>query len=313
MPRITKEKLLERGSHAQRESKYVDFKESCDVESVEMWCEIIKDIVAMANSGGGLIVFGVKNDGTPSGFDGAGLLLYDTAKVTDKIAKYTNRQFAEHEFGEVRRHGKSFTSLIIGASTLPIVFTKAGTYRAENGKEKTAFQQGTVYFRHGAKSEPGDSDDLKDVIDREVERLRTTWLDNIKKVTQAPADSVIQVNPRFAGIQTFGQGLPARIVADEGAPGVRPEAADTLWPHRAKDLIAAVNKRLDGKAKINTYDVQCVRKVFEIEKKHPEFCYRPFARVSPQYSDAFVDWLVMGCEKDNAFFVLTRQKAQLNQ
>jgi hypothetical protein len=180
----------------------------------------------------------------------------------------------------------------------------------ENGKEKVAFQQGAVYFRHGAKSEPGDSDDLKDIIDRQVERVRKTWLSGIKKVTQAPVGSAIQVLAPSATSDPRGNILLARIVADETAPGVRPESADSIWPHRAKAVIAIVNQRLDGKAKINSYDVQCVRKMFNIEKEHPEYCYRPFALVSPQYSDAFVDWLVAEFKKNDKLFVQTRERAQ---
>jgi len=306
-----RDKLLQKAVHAQRESKYIDFKESCDIESIESWCEIIKDIVAMANSGGGVIVFGLKNDGTCSGFDSAQLLSYDTAKVTDKIAKYTNRQFSDFEFLEVRRGVTTLAAVMISEAILPIVFTKAGTYRTESGKEKVAFQQGTIYFRHGAKSEPGDSEDLKDVIDRQVERVRKTWLGGIKKVTQAPAGSAIQVlYPSSVPGSLPGNIFSARIVADKTAPGVRPESADSLWPHRAKNVTTIVNHRLEGRTKINSYDLQCVRRIFNIEKDHPEYCYRPFALISPQYSDAFVEWLVAEFEKNNQFFSQTRQRAQ---
>jgi hypothetical protein len=190
------------------------------------------------------------------------------------------------------------------------VFTKAGTYRADNSKEKVAFHQGTVYFRHGAKSEPGDSDDLAEIVNREVERLRKAWLSNIKKVTQAPAESAVEVSSASARQPVGDPGVPVRIVADENAPGMRPERADNIWPHRAKDVILRVNRRMTGATKINTYDIQCIRKAFEIEMKRPEFCYRPFALTSPQYSEAFVDWLVAEYALDETFFSRTRLRAQ---
>lgn len=59
-------RLLERAENARRESKSLDFKREFDPMSTPEWCEIIKDIVAFANSGGGVIVFGVNNDGTNS-------------------------------------------------------------------------------------------------------------------------------------------------------------------------------------------------------------------------------------------------------
>ena len=46
-------------------------------------------------------------------------------------------------------------------------------------KQKTAFSAGTVYFRHGAKSEPGTSEDLRASLERELDRIRSSWLDGI--------------------------------------------------------------------------------------------------------------------------------------
>ena len=36
---------------------------SFDPAATQDWCEVVKDIVAMANSGGGYVVFGVNDDG----------------------------------------------------------------------------------------------------------------------------------------------------------------------------------------------------------------------------------------------------------
>jgi len=52
--------FLDKARNAKRESKYIEFKERFDVNQSQYWCEIIKDIVAMANSGGGCILIGVK-------------------------------------------------------------------------------------------------------------------------------------------------------------------------------------------------------------------------------------------------------------
>jgi predicted HTH transcriptional regulator len=88
---------------ARRESKRVDFKERLDLSKAEDWCEIIKDIAAMANSGGGSILFGIKDDGTPSGWDPSNVLATDPAHIVDKIAKYTGEQFSDFEIVATRR------------------------------------------------------------------------------------------------------------------------------------------------------------------------------------------------------------------
>jgi hypothetical protein len=51
------------------ETASADFKSSFDPSSGAEWMEILKDIVAMANSGGGLITVGLDDHGVPCGGD----------------------------------------------------------------------------------------------------------------------------------------------------------------------------------------------------------------------------------------------------
>lgn len=155
----------DKAKNAKRESKYVEFKEKFDITQLQDWCEIIKDIVAMANSGGGCILTGVKNDGTPSEWNPTPVLNLDPAQITDKIAKYTGEQFADFDIHEVEKNGHRLVALRVHGIPIPMVFIQPGTYDIGDGKQKTAFGKGTIYFRHGAKSEPGSSKDLKECID----------------------------------------------------------------------------------------------------------------------------------------------------
>jgi len=121
-------KLVQRAEVATRESKFLDFKSDFDLASAESWCGIIKDIIAFSNSGGGIIVFGTDDNGKSSTMDSAPLLAYDTADITNRIARYTNYQFADIEVLEVKRKDKIHAAFLIGAADVPIVFTKPGTY-----------------------------------------------------------------------------------------------------------------------------------------------------------------------------------------
>jgi predicted HTH transcriptional regulator len=62
------ERYVPRAAAARRESKYVEFKEQSDTAFDGEWLELFKDIVAIANSSRGVLVIGVRKDGTPSGF-----------------------------------------------------------------------------------------------------------------------------------------------------------------------------------------------------------------------------------------------------
>jgi hypothetical protein len=57
--------------------------------------ELIKDPVSVANSGGGLIAFGVCDDGQPSTGDVEPVLDLDPAKITDKVESYTRVSFED--------------------------------------------------------------------------------------------------------------------------------------------------------------------------------------------------------------------------
>jgi hypothetical protein len=72
-------------------------------------------------------------------------------------------------------------------------------------------------------------------------------------------------------------------------------------------VIRVVNARLDG-AVVNAFDVLSVRRVHSItEETRPEFVHVPKFG-SPQYSDAFVDWLVAEQERDPEFFTTAKEK-----
>jgi predicted HTH transcriptional regulator len=159
---VTKDHFTKRARLAQRESKYLDFKADFDVSDKGAWAELIKDVVAMANTGGGVIVFGVNDNGTPARFDPTELLTFDPANITDKLAKYTGREFGDFDVHEVKRGRTKTAALFVQASLLPLVFREAGTYQSSTtGAQKIAFQKGTIYFRHGAKSQPANENDSR--------------------------------------------------------------------------------------------------------------------------------------------------------
>jgi len=299
--------LLVKAKNAKRESKYIDFKEKFDISQLQDWCEIIKDVVAMANSGGGCIIIGIKNDGTASGWNPAPLLSLDPAKITDKISKYTGEQFDAFDIQELEKNENRVVALQVHGISLPIVFIQPGTYDVGNGKQKTAFGKGTIYFRHGAKSEPGTSTDLRDCINREIEQIRKSWLGNIRKVVEAPRGYHVNVLPSEVIESKLPSATPIRIVDDPTAPAYRKIDPDKTHPHRQKEVVQLVNQKLGGTIKVTAYDVFCVRKVHEIDHTKPNFYYKSkFA--SPQYSDAFVDWLVEQYGKDNMFFVNAKEE-----
>jgi hypothetical protein len=212
--------LAERALNAKRESKYVEFKEGFDPSSAGEWCEVIKDIVAIANSGGGIIVFGLDNSGNPTGDSLDALSRLDPADISNKISRYTGSTQLELEVRQLEKGGLGLFAFVMQPVSIPVVFQKPGTYETGPGKQKTAFSVGTVYFRHGAKSEPGTSDDLRAMIERELEVIRHSWIKGVRKVVQAPAGSrIIAVRPGER-IGTTSLASTVRVVNDPSATPV---------------------------------------------------------------------------------------------
>ncbi len=61
--------FLQLAVSSDRETAAVEFKSAFDVHSNREWCELLKDVVAIANSGGGVIVIGLDDHGAPSNID----------------------------------------------------------------------------------------------------------------------------------------------------------------------------------------------------------------------------------------------------
>jgi hypothetical protein len=296
--------FLEKALHAQRESKSVEFKDRFDNNQAQDWCEIVKDIVAMANSGGGCLLIGVNNNGSRSAHDVSTLSELDPAMITDKIAKYTGEQYADFELIEAKKNGHPVFAFVLGSTKIPLVFIQPGTYEVSPGKQKTAFAKGTVYFRHGAKSEPATSKDLRDFVDRLLEDTRKSWLGNIRKVVQAPTGYRVTVLPPDVVESSSPSATPIRIVDDSSAPAYRKIDPDKTHPYRLKEIVPVINQRLKAQKRITSYDIQCVRRVHKIDSMPAFFYHSKFA--SPQYSLSFVEWLLDQIHKDPDFVVKAR-------
>src|SRR5207245_1725771 len=96
-----------------------------------------------------------------------------------------------------------------------------------------------------------------------------------------------------------------RLVDDPKAPAYRKVDPDASHPHRLKELVTQLNTRLAGGTKVTAFDVQCVRKVYQIDKTKPQYFYKS-RFTSPQYSDAFLEWMAEQVRTDHHFFYKAR-------
>ena len=286
------------------ESDLLDYKrEFAPQKKAAFWAETIKDIVAFANTRGGILVFGVEDDKLLSATDNTKLFELDPSDLTNQIRKYTDSEFSDFKILSVEWDGAEIPAIVVKPVPTPLVFTRVGTYDIGDGKQNTAFSKGTVYFRHGAKSELATRADLEAVFQRQLEIVRTEWLGNIRKVIEAPVGTLVVVT------STSEAASSVRITDDPSAPAVQIGKLSDRFPYTQSAVISLVNEQLDGVHKINTHDIQCIKLVEEIhESTRPDLIHRPHEKSSPQYARGFVDLIVERFGTDENYFIKCRQK-----
>ena len=303
MPTL-REDLIRRAREGQRESRNLDFKIGFDMTSREGWCEIVKDVVAFANSGGGALVLGARDDGTPVDVDVGPYLAVDPADLTNKVNAYTGYEFSEFEIIQIERDGRRLALYAIFGVTTPMVFIRDGAHLGKGKIRRPAFVKGSVYFRHGAKSAPGTSNDLQAWLERSLEEIRSTWMGGIREVVQASAGEVVHV----VTLEDGGQGITARIGNDPGIPEVRPQNPEEVWPYREGELVRQVSQQLPPGTRFNGHDVRSIREAHHVDpERPPEFVFKPHQMSSPQYSERFAEWLVDQYGRDPDFFKEARK------
>jgi hypothetical protein len=272
------DRYLGRAANATRSSKRVALRDSVD------YVELVRDVAALANSGGGVIVLD-------------GIAGVDEELLHEQLGQHTEPEFEGFEVEPLSRNGRPSTVVVVeGVRNAPLVFTRTGRV----GGDHVAFVPGGLYFRHGAKSEAATGEDVRDFIRRQLEATRTQWLANIRQVMHAPDGAEVAV---IETAERDEEGRPTliRLTTDPHAPLYGQVDPDQSHPYRQKEVIREVNARL-GEGAVNAFDVLSVRRVHAIsEDTRPEFAHVPKFG-SPQYSDAFVEWLVAERQRDPRFF-----------
>ncbi len=159
------------------EKPFLDYKKKLDLSTAKGCASITKDIIAMANYGGGIIIVGV-DEVKPGKFVSRGLKKdqlagLGTSNFSKKLSKYMSPVVSVKVRG-VRENGKDFIIVEVpSANEQPIMAAKqckeAGLYR------------GRIYSRTAtAKSaEIQDSEEIRRLIDRFVFRqlrdLKKSW------------------------------------------------------------------------------------------------------------------------------------------
>jgi hypothetical protein len=308
------------------ESEGVDFKAAFDPASTADWCELLKDILAIANTGGGGILFSVDDDGKPSGYDVTTILATDTAVFSDKIYSYTGIHFGGLDVQRAIRAAHPIACLRIAEASVPLIPTRPGTYPTTSSKQASAFPRGIVLVRHGPKSEPATTEDLRRIIQKQVQQDRRAWIGRLRRIVEAPLGSTVsfvssppkqirelgrppEILPSGSRVVASGlsDAIPIRVVSDLAAPAYQLLDPDRSHPHRMNELLSMINSQLKPHGiLVSAYDIKVVGLVHDIYS-NLEYCYK--SQYGPRkFSSALSEWLVERLKRDKMFLKVARAK-----
>jgi hypothetical protein len=228
--------------------------------------QLVVDIAALANSGGGVVV-----------------VEPDVAVDLDEISRRLGG-FDAFEVEDVVRDGHTAEAILVGpAAEAPLLIDQQ------------------AYFRHGSKSRPATADDLHKFLERRLDLIRRQWLKSIREVLTSRDGARVHV-VQTEEADEYGVPTLIRLSDDPNAPLYGRLDPDKTHPYRQTEVVAEINRHLPEGVAVTPYDVLSVRRVHDIsEPTRPEFTHVPKFG-SPQYSDAFVDWLLEQHERDPRFF-----------
>lgn len=184
-----------------RESAKLDYKRDW-VGDNQAIVELTKDVVAMANTAGGYVIFGVGDDGEEVGLADEEIERLDEAILRTQVQGYLGTGLDLFVNKRIEVKGKPFAVLtVLRSSRSPLVFEHDGQYSDQRGRMRPVFRAGDVYVRHGSASQKWNQDDVRTINARVVDRERERWIKEVvpdlrRLMQEAAPGPVAQLTPQ---------------------------------------------------------------------------------------------------------------------
>jgi hypothetical protein len=161
-----------------------EFKQHLDLDRPDSMLKFVKEIVALANAGGGTIIVGVLDDGTAAHKPPAPI---DPASLADKVDSFISPDHLEVRVVPVEF---SFSVVVPPVRQPPLVMSKDGTF-GSGKQQKSIFRRGDVYVRSGTKAQPATRQNYVDWAEELREQTRNQLLERLKFVASLPEGATL--------------------------------------------------------------------------------------------------------------------------
>ncbi len=204
------------GQKSRCESALVEFKAGFN-RSTKAWVTLLAEAAALTNSGGGILVYGVGNDGERLGVEASLIDDLDPAKIHDQLRKFAQGATLDVQALMTTYRRRHYLGLFLAAGHSIVSFDRDGNYQNDRGNTESAFRAGVIYVRWPGGKRPATQLELNQVMQRLSDIQARNFLAKIERVVTLPQDAeLIAVSPgdhsRGARLIGEGRGLPVRIV-----------------------------------------------------------------------------------------------------
>lgn len=155
------------------EEERLDFKGNPDLSQPSLKqkfkVDLVADLVAMANTDGGYLLFGY-DDKTKKvvGVNEECLKLLQQHTIQDAVGSFVDANIRltvrAHKLPE--HDNKDVVIVCVLPSAIPVPFAKNGQYTDDDGRSTHKFREGEVFVRHGSKSERANHANWRDFVEK---------------------------------------------------------------------------------------------------------------------------------------------------
>ena len=237
--------LLRVAAAPNHETALCDLKAEFDPQ--RSWPDLAKDIVAMSNSGGGILIFGISDDGRRIGLHRSLVKEFDAARINSRIEARAPGARLQTAYAEFSYYRLMYGFLVVRSNDQLIVFEKDWSRPTGSANQEAVVRPGVLYVRGVAETRPAKQMDLSLIVQRLIQTGSQKLLARIEQTAAVPLSAdLIVADPespeRGLKLVDAGHGQPVRIVdhGEDAVPIYEMISADLPFSSVQHDFLSAV-------------------------------------------------------------------------
>jgi len=225
--------MIDNGSNSGsiREGPHHDLKLTFESESPKAALDLVKDIVAIANSGGGTLTFG-RTSTQVHGVSDDVIDALDSARVADMVGRFIPPASIgiAHEIREPEP-GKRIVVLCIEPPATPLVISRDAAWRPPGKKhDDLVMRKGDIWVRHSSRNERATVEDIRAWLAGARAAERTAIFERMAMLVNLPDGSSLEVVTRSGShIDTPTQLIQSARQRRKWDPDHLLSGEDLLW------------------------------------------------------------------------------------